>query len=67
VTADLLTALPIPAPPVELQVCSECGYDFPPVEVEFFEPLGEWLCLDDVAAEVQRWDDRRAADNYYYG
>ena len=66
-TADLLTAPPIPTRPVELQVCEACGDDFPPAEGEFFEPLQEWLCADCVAAAIQRRDDRRAADNYYYG
>lgn len=65
-TADLLTAPPIPAPPVELQVCAECGDDFPPAEGEFHEPLQEWLCADCVAAEIQRADDRRDADYYLY-
>lgn len=66
-TATLLTAPPIPSLPVELELCAECGDEFPPVEGEFYEPLEQWLCADCVAAEIERADDRRAADNYFYG
>lgn len=73
-TADLLLAPPAPveaeapaAPAVERIRCESCGEDFPPAEVEFFEPLQEWLCLDDVAGELLDAEDRRHYRDYQYG
>ena len=72
-TADLLLAPPTVTAPVEAPVepervtCGECFEPFPRSEAEFYEPLQEWRCLDDLAAELQRADDRRDRDNYYYG
>ena len=74
-TADLLLAPPVPvAEPEALAAatadhitCQSCFEDFPPAEVEFYEPRQEWLCLDDLDGELVDAEDRRAFFNYQHG
>ena len=70
-TADLLLAPPVSAtaPTVEPDhiTCQSCFEDFPPAEVEFYEPRQEWLCLDDLDGELLDAEDQRAFFNYRHG